>query len=126
MMLSCGLAFSQDHKDVPFKTPNTHFDPTPHPKGDRPKRKELDYVIKKDTRGFLPGNKCFEEVTKDMGFLYMAVPKGQSYYTSEFDRNLHNLGAKTKILLRNGIFWKLKVKKAFKKCKYGYADYAAP
>ena len=121
-----GIVFSQGRNEAPFKTPNTHIEPTPDPKKDKPKRKELNFVIKKDTKGYLPGNKCFEEVTTDMGFIYLAVPKGQSYYTSEFDRNLHNFGAKIKILVKNGPFWKIKVNKTYKKCNYGYADYAAP
>ncbi len=108
--------------EPPFTTPNTHTNPNPDPKGDRPKRREIKYIIKKDTKGFLPGNKCYEEVTRGMGFQYLAVPKGQAYYETEFDRNLHNLGAKIIILLRNGIFWKIKVNKAYKKCKYGYRD----
>lgn len=126
MSFSADAAFAQAQNDPPFKTPNTHLRPAPNPKNARPERKKIRYIIKKDTKAFLAGNKCFEEVTKEMGFMYLAVPKGQSYYTSEFRRNLHNLGVKTIILLKNGPFWKIKINKTYKKCKYGYADYAAP
>lgn len=119
-------ATGQDLSDPPFKTPNTHLNPDPSPKKHKSGKGRIHYIIKKDTKGFLAGNKCFEEVTKKMGFVYLAVPKGQSLYTSEFNRNLHNMGAKTMVLLKNGPFWKIRVNKAYRKCKYGYGDYAAP
>lgn len=120
--LEVALSQVREGGGPPFKTPNTHTNPDPNPKDDKPKGREIKYIIKKDTKGFLPGNKCYEEITRDMGFQYLAVPKGQAYYDTEFDRNLHNLGAKIIILLRNGIFWKIKVNKAYRKCKYGYRD----
>ncbi len=124
LLLLIGFQFSlaQTNGSPPFKTPNTHHNPNPDPKSDKPEEKSLNYIIKKDTKKFLPGNKCFEDATKKMGFMYMAVPKGQSYYTSEFDRNMHNLGVKLKLLFTRGPFWKIKVNKKYKKCRYPYGD----
>ena len=117
------LTIAQTRDNPPYKTPNTHKDPAPDPKSDKPKDKKLAYVVKPNTRTFLAGNKCFEEVTESMGFMYVAVPKGQVYYRNEFERWWHNLGAKTKVLFKNGPFWKIKVNKAYQKCKWGYGDY---
>ena len=114
--------FSQKNGEPPFTTPNTHENPSPDPKSNRPKEKKIRYIVKKDTKGFLPGNKCYEDVTKNMGFKYMAVPRGQAYYETEFDRNLHNLGVKMYLLFTRGPFWKLKVNKYYKKCRYPYGD----
>ena len=120
LMLS--VSFAQNVYNPPFTTPNTHENARPDPKEDRPKEKEIRYIIKKDTKNFLPGNKCYEEITKGMGFMYLAVPKGQFYYTTEFDRNLHNLGVKMYLLFTRGPFWKAKVNKYYKKCQYPYGD----
>ena len=122
IILFCTPAFSQKNGGPPFTTPNTHENPNPDPKSLKPKEKKIRYIIKKDTKTFLPGNKCFEDVTSDMGFMYLAVPKGQSYYTTEFDRNLHNLGVKMYLLFTSGPFWKMKVNKHYKKCRYPYGD----
>ncbi len=113
---------AQNNDGPPFTTPNTYDDPNPDPKSDKPKEKKIRYIIKKDTKSYLPGNKCYEEVTMSMGFMYLAVPKGQSYYTTEFDRNLHNLGVKMYLLFTKGPFWKIKVNKTYKKCRYPYGD----
>jgi hypothetical protein len=115
-------SFSQDRNGPPFTTPNTHDNPDPDPKSDKPKEKQIRYIIKKDTKKFLAGNKCYEDVTKKMGFMYLAMPKGQSNYETEFDRNLHNLSVKMHLLFTRGPFWKMKVNKYYKKCQYPYGD----
>jgi len=119
---TCFTGIAQNRDSPPFSTPNTHMDPEPNPKSYKPEEKNISYIVKKDTKKFLPGNKCFENATKKMGFMYIAVPKGQSYYTTEFDRNLHNLAVKLKLLFTRGPFWKLKVNKIYKKCRYPYGD----
>lgn len=124
LLLGCfTMSFAQNRGNPPFNTANTHDDPSPKAKSYKPDDKNLVYIIKKDTRKYLSDNKCFENITRQMGFEYIAVPKGQPYYASEFERLLHNLGSKFIILIKNGIFWKIKVKKAYKKCKYGYGDF---
>jgi len=114
----------QSRSEPPYKTTNTHENPTPKASsGENGKDRNLVFIIKKDTKKFLAGNDCFENVTEKMGFKYIAVPKGQPYYASEFERLIHNFGAKMVILFKNGPFWKLRINKTYKKCKYEYGDF---
>lgn len=88
-----------------------------------PKSKRLLQIIRNDTRGILYGNKCFEEVTHDMGFEYVVQPKGQPRNGSNFSRFLHNFGVKTAIFFKNGPFWKFKVKKRRRECQEASGDF---
>lgn len=111
-----------ENEDYP-ETQNTTLDARPDPKKQGPKHKTLRYIVKKDTKGFLPGNKCYEDATDKMGFRYIALPKGQAMYENEWERNMHNLGVKLWLLVTKGPFWKLKVNKIYRNCKYPYGDY---
>lgn len=64
-----------------------------------------------------------EEITQDMGFVYLVQPKGQAYNDNGFERNLHNFFAKLRITLKNGPFWKFKLKKWRKKCRAETGDF---
>lgn len=106
----------------PLQTTNTKKKVSPNPKRQGPKGKKIRYIIKNDTKGTLHGNRCFETETLNMGFLYMAVPKGQAANKNEFERNLHNLGVKTALFFKNGPFWKMKERKAYKRCRQTSGD----
>ena len=114
---------SQDIDKNYFPTPNTVTDAKPDPKKQRDKEKLIRFIIMNDTRGTLAGNLCFEEVTTKMGFQYLAVPVGQPPNKNGFARWRYNFGVKTMILLKNGPFWKMKVNKKYKECKYGSGDF---
>ena len=115
--------FAQENNKDYFPTPNTQFDAKPDPKKQKEKEKRIRYIITNDTKNTLPGNRCFEEVTIDMGFRYLAVPKGQPPNKNGFSRWKHNFGVKFMILLKNGPFWKSKVNKKYDECKYGSGDF---
>lgn len=87
------------------------------------RNKKVTYIIKKNTREILYGNKCVEEYTRDMGFMYLVIPKGQPGYESELDRFFHNFGAKAKLFFTKGPFWKLRVKKRIKECRKKTGDF---
>lgn len=72
--------------------------------------------VKSSSKGLLIGNPCMEEVTNDMGFVYLVQPKGQEPNKSGFERNIHNFFAKIRITLRNGPLWKFKLKKKRREC----------
>jgi len=114
---------AQKKKEDYFPTPNTQLDAKPDPKKQKEKQKRIRYIITNDTKNTLPGNRCFEDVTRSMGFQYLAVPKGQPPNKNGFSRWTHNLGVKFMILLKNGPFWKIKVNKKYDKCKYGSGDF---
>ena len=118
-----GIASAQEIDNDFFPTPNTRIDAKPDPKKQKEKEKKIRYIVTNDTKNTLPGNLCFEEVTMKMGFLYLAVPKGQPPNKNNFSRWWHNFGVKFMILLKNGPFWKTKVNKKYKKCKYGSGDF---
>ncbi len=127
LLLCAGGFFSKVHaqkKDQDYiPTRNTVPDARPDPKTQGPKKKRIRYIITRDTKNTLAGNVCFEEATRKMGFLYMAVPHGQVENYDGVTRWFHNFGVKFMILLRNGIFWKTKVNKKYKECKYGSGDF---
>ena len=103
-------------------TSNTSIDPT-HVREEPVKKKRLLAWIKNNPKNTLVGNKCMDEFTKSMGFEYVLQPKGRPGNYSELQRVMHNLGVKMALLLKNGPFWKLKLKKKRKECKEGTADY---
>ncbi len=106
-----------------FPTPNTVIDAKPDPKKQKDKEKKIRYIITNNTKNTLTGNRCFEEVTLNMGFQYLAVPKGQAPNIDGFSRWMHNFGVKFVLFFKNGPFWKLKVDKKFEECKYGSGDF---
>lgn len=58
-----------------------------------------------------------------MGFQYLAVPKGQPPYKNGFSKFWHNLGVKLVLLFKNGPFWKMKLNKKRKECRFGSGDF---
>lgn len=86
-------------------------------------QKNLMSIIKSDTRGILYGNKCLEQVLYEMGFEYVVIPKGNPGNQTELGRNFHNLGVKIALFFTRGPFWKLKLKKKMKECRYKMGDY---
>ena len=67
--------------------------------------------VKNTAKDLLIGNPCMEEVTQEMGFVYLIQPKGASPNKNDVQRLMHNLFAKLAITFRNGPFWKFKLKK---------------
>lgn len=115
--------FPQEVDKNYFPTPNTVYGAKPDPKKQKDKEPVIRFIIMKNTQGTLAGNRCFEEATTKMGFQYLAVPIGQPPNKNGFSRWKYNFGVKFMILLKNGPFWKLKVNKKYKECKYGSGDF---
>ena len=111
-------------EDLKFgDTPTTNKNPKYKQRKKDFKRKHVIHWVKKDTRGLLIGNPCMERVFADMGFVYLVQPKGQRNNKTNFGRFTHNFAAKFRILLRNGPFWKFKLKKKTKDCRRQTGDY---
>lgn len=126
-VLSCfyfgNTSLAQESNKDYFPTPNTVTGAKPDPQKQIEKEVTIRYIIKNDTKKTLAGNLCFEEFTTKMGFQYLAVPKGQAPNKNGFFRWRHNFGVKFVLLFKNGPFWKIKVNKKYKECKYGSGDY---
>lgn len=114
---------SQQADQNPFPTPNTVIGAKPDPKKQKSKEERIRYIIKNDTKNTLSGNLCFEEATREMGFQYIAIPKGQPLNINGFSRFLHNLGLRTALFFKNGPFWKSKVNRKLEECRYSSGDY---
>lgn len=86
--------------------------------------KRIRFLIRKNTKGTLSGNKCVTDATHKMGFEYIALTKGDPGYENEWTRASHNFGVKTYLFFTKGPFWKSKVKKTIKDCRFRTGDYA--
>ena len=92
-------------------------------KKDGPKKRKPKYIVKKNTKGILYGNRCFLDVQRSMGFEYLVQPKGQPLNRTGLQRNLHNFGVKFILLFRNGPFWQIRLTKRKKECRKLSGDF---
>lgn len=74
---------------------------------DEKNKRKLDYY-------YMSGNPCVEQVTHRYGFEYELVPK--TVKMNVFRRFFHNLGVNTLTFLKNGPFWKKRMKKKIRIC----------
>lgn len=88
-----------------------------------PKKRRILYIVRKDTKNILYGNRCFLDVQRAMGFEYLVQPKGQPLNRSGFTRNMHNLGIKFVLLFKNGPFWQIRLSKRKKECRKLSGDF---
>lgn len=123
LMFIASISYAQD--DLRFGDTGTTNRKSPTYKSNNKnfKKKRLIQWIKNEPNGLLLGNKCMEDVTRKMGFEYVVQPKGQQGNRTELGRLMHNLFAKFGVTLRNGPFWKFKLKKKRKECRQSTGDY---
>ncbi len=123
-ILLCVTFTIQAQEDLRFgDTPTTNKDAKYKPRDKDYRQKALIHWVKPDAKGLLIGNKCMDEVTYKMGFIYLVQPKGQPGHRTEFGRLTHNFFAKMGIFFRNGPFWKFKLKKKAKECRRLTGDF---
>ncbi len=129
-LLSCLLVISiqtasiaQDAGKGNFTTQATDPHARPDARKMGPKQKKIYYIIKDNPEGTLNGNPCFKEASDKFGFQYLIAPEGMAPNRNNFSRAMHNFGANFILFFRNGPFWKIRMKKKLKHCKYGYGDF---
>lgn len=105
------------------KTNSIDTNSTINKKKERPKRVHYMTIIKTNTKGILYGNKCFEEFTKSIGFVYSVQIKGKSGSASGFIRFWHNGVVKTTLVFKAGPWWKLRANKKKKDCRKLSGDF---
>ncbi|MBL6448028.1 hypothetical protein JMN32_17050 [Fulvivirga sp. 29W222] len=121
-LLSAGTCYGQD--DLKFgDTGTTNKASKYKPNAKMHKKRRMIQWVKSDAAGLLQGNRCMDEITNDMGFVYVVQPKGQVGNRSEFGRLAHNFFAKIGITFRNGPFWKFKLKKKRRECRRSTGDF---
>jgi hypothetical protein len=90
---------------------------------ERPKRERYMAIIKTNTKNTLYGNKCFEDFTRQLGFVYETQVKGQSGSMNGFSRFWHNAATKTGLVFTAWPWWKLRVNKRYKECRKSSGDF---
>ena len=118
-LLTLGVTPCQSQGKTGATDPNTQVNKKKH----APKKRRPLFIVKKDTRGILYGNRCFLDVQRGMGFEYIVQPKGQPLNRNGLGRNLHNLGIKFALYFRNGPFWQIKLNKKKKECRKLSGDF---
>ncbi len=81
--------------------------------------KKLIEVFKQDTKGLMYGNICVVEVTHKMGFEYVVEHDGSGALGNFF----HNRVSYLRIMFRNGLFWRHKLKLRIEDCKQASGDF---
>jgi hypothetical protein len=90
---------------------------------ERPKRERYMTIIKTNTKNTLYGNKCFEDFTRQLGFVYEIQVKGQPGSMNGFSRFWHNAATKTGLVFTAWPWWKLRVNKRYKECRKSSGDF---
>ncbi|MCF6361242.1 MAG: hypothetical protein L3J29_10840 [Cyclobacteriaceae bacterium] len=90
---------------------------------ERPDKKRYKTIVKNDTKRILYGNKCFEEFTQSLGFMYEVQNKNTSGSLNGAARFFHNAGTKTALFFTAWPWWKLRVNKKKKDCRKLSGDF---
>ena len=121
VLLLAGPAYAQEtmpptsHTDVKAKV---------NKKKERPKgKRHYMTIVKNNTKKTLYGNKCFEDFTRKLGFIYVIQIKGQSGSLNGFTRFWHNAATKTALMFTAWPWWKLRVNKKYKECRKSSGDF---
>ena len=120
-LLTAELSYAQE--TIP-RTSTTDTSAKIKKKKERPEgKRHFMTIIKTDTKNTLYGNKCFEDFTRQLGFVYEIQIKGQSGSLSGFSRFWHNAGTKTALVFTAWPWWKLRVNKRYKECRKSSGDF---
>ncbi len=92
-------------------------------KKERPKKKRYMTIVKNGTKGILYGNKCFEEFTQSLGFVYTVQNKNSSGSLNGPARFFHNAATKTALVFTAWPWWKIRVNKKKKDCRKLSGDF---
>lgn len=119
--LSCVQA--QEQKKPPKASTNTSIDGRIEAPSAGRSSKNYKVIYKWNMKGLMSGNRCVEETTRKMGFIYEVVPKEGPGSKTQEGVFFHNLGVKTLLFFRNGPFWTTRLKKRIKECRKRTGDY---
>ena len=118
------MSFGQEENDSIPPTSTTDLNSKIDIKKERPEgTRHYMTIIKKDTKNILYGNKCFEDFTRELGFIYEVQTKGRAGSMNGFARFWHNAATKTALCFKAGPWWKSKVNKRRKECRTLSGDF---
>jgi len=122
--MTVSMGFGQAKNDSIPRTSTTDINSKINKKKERPEgTRHYMTIIKKDTRNILYGNKCFEDFTRQLGFIYEVQTKGHAGSMNGFGRFWHNAATKTVLFFKAGPWWKARVNKRRKECRALSGDY---
>ena len=107
-------------KDFGYSSTTDYYDAR---KYEKKTRTALIGLYSKDPAETLMGNECVESYTRELGFEYVypfsspGIPRNDLYI---FANNRWN---GLRLMFKNGLFWKRKVKKRIKACRLSSGDY---
>lgn len=126
IILLCTLAIANEviaQEHIP-RTSTTDLDAKINKKKERPEgKRHFMTIIKRDTKNILYGNKCFEDFTRQLGFIYEVQPKGNVRSMGGFARFWHNAATKTALCFTAGPWWKARVNKRRNECRKMSGDF---
>jgi hypothetical protein len=85
--------------------------------------KEKLFIIIKKPHKVLYGNPCMEEITHNMGFEYLLIPNTDAEGYTNAHPFWHNLKMRFKLMGKNGIFYRRKLKRAIEFCREMSGDF---
>lgn len=83
----------------------------------RTKRKPYNVIYRPNAKKILYGNPCAVEATRKWGFEYMVEPRNGPRSKTQKGKFLNNIRVKLGLTLKRSPFWKMILKKKFKKCR---------
>ena len=124
LVVVANLSFAQNEQDSIPPTSTTDLNSKIDIKKERPEgTRHFMTIIKKDTKNILYGNKCFEDFTRELGFIYEVQTKGRAGSMNGFSRFWHNAATKTALCFKAGPWWKARVNKRRKECRTLSGDF---
>ena len=109
-------SYAQDDIEKEFPTQKIRRKAKDNRSKNQPKVKSIAYIYKKDTKKILYGNPCALDVTRKWGFEYAVEHREKVSLKRAFFRSYNNSKIKLRLFLTKGPWWKLVIKKRFKKC----------
>ncbi len=111
--------FAQRHDDILdiIPTENQDIRKDANKRENRSKKKKYDVIYRPTVNSILYGNPCAVEATHKMGFEYMVEPRRINGSKTQKGKFLNNLWVKSKLVVLHSPFWKIVLKKKFKRCR---------
>lgn len=111
------LSQKQDNIRDYIPTENLDMRKDANKRANRTKVKRYSVIYRPHAKNILYGNPCAVEATRKMGFEYMVESRTGTRSASQLGKFWNNLRVKTKLVVTRSPFWKMILKKKFKKCR---------
>jgi len=118
IILSFGV-FGQKSDNIRDLIPTENLDmkKDANNRANRTKKKRYSVIYRPHAKNILYGNPCAVEATHKMGFEYMVESRNATRSASQLGKFWNNLKVKSKLVVTRTPFWRMILKKKFKKCR---------